>query len=108
MSVVAELIVVGTKVWIKNKEYEVGDDEIILPDNGKGDAKVDAEGRLLGGGSLSRDVAHDKVAITNSSRSRQKVDATQSVFTPSPLTQLERVDIKIRSRFCVDVLRLSN
>jgi hypothetical protein len=30
--------------------YEVGDDELILPDNEKGEAKVDALGRLQGGG----------------------------------------------------------
>jgi chromatin structure-remodeling complex protein RSC7 len=34
---------------IKGVEYTVGDDELILPDDPKGDTKVDAEGRLLGG-----------------------------------------------------------
>lgn len=36
-------------VTIKGKEYTVGDDELVLPDDPKGDTKVDAEGRLLGG-----------------------------------------------------------
>ena len=39
----------GSKVLIKGQEYVVGDDELILPDNEKGDTKIDADGRLLGG-----------------------------------------------------------
>lgn len=39
----------GQKYTIKGVEYIAADDELILPDNEKGDAKVDAEGRLLGG-----------------------------------------------------------
>ena len=35
---------------IKGMDYEIGDDEVILPDDEKGAAKVDEEGRLLGGG----------------------------------------------------------
>jgi chromatin structure-remodeling complex protein RSC7 len=40
---------VDSTVTIKGKEYTVGDDELVLPDDPKGDIKVDAEGRLLGG-----------------------------------------------------------
>lgn len=39
----------GQKYTIKNAEYVAGDDELIIPDDPKGDTKVDAEGRLLGG-----------------------------------------------------------
>nr|ODN97540.1 chromatin structure-remodeling complex protein RSC7 [Cryptococcus depauperatus CBS 7855] len=38
----------GSTVVIKSEEYKVGDDELVLPDDPKGDTKVDAEGRLLG------------------------------------------------------------
>ncbi|WVQ80825.1 hypothetical protein IAT38_002932 [Cryptococcus sp. DSM 104549] len=39
----------GTTITIKGEEYNVGDDELNLPDDPKGEAKVDASGRLLGG-----------------------------------------------------------
>lgn len=45
----ADLSVVDSVVSIKGVEYTVGDDELILPDLPKGDAKIDAEGHLLGG-----------------------------------------------------------
>jgi chromatin structure-remodeling complex protein RSC7 len=34
---------------VKGVEYNIGDDELELPDDPKGDTKVDAEGRLQGG-----------------------------------------------------------
>lgn len=48
----AEKIAEGTVLEIKGKEYTVGDDEVILEDDEKGDGKVDADGRLLGGKSV--------------------------------------------------------
>lgn len=44
-----ENVIEGNKYSIKNQEYVAGDDELILPDNPKGDTKIDAEGHLLGG-----------------------------------------------------------
>ncbi|WOO80124.1 Chromatin structure-remodeling complex subunit RSC7 [Vanrija pseudolonga] len=44
-----ENVINGQKYTIKNAEYVAGDDELIIPDDPKGDTKVDAEGRLLGG-----------------------------------------------------------
>ncbi|OWZ58515.1 chromatin structure-remodeling complex protein RSC7 [Cryptococcus neoformans AD1-83a] len=38
----------GATVSIKNEEYTVGDDELIIPDDPKGDMKIDAAGRLQG------------------------------------------------------------
>lgn len=38
----------GATVSIKNEEYTVGDDELIIPDDPKGDTKIDAAGRLVG------------------------------------------------------------
>ncbi|OXG24836.1 chromatin structure-remodeling complex protein RSC7 [Cryptococcus neoformans Tu401-1] len=38
----------GATVSIKNEEYTVGDDELIIPDDPKGDTKIDAAGRLQG------------------------------------------------------------
>jgi chromatin structure-remodeling complex protein RSC7 len=38
---------------IKGKEYTVGDDEVILEDDEKGDGKVDVDGKLLGGKSTA-------------------------------------------------------
>ncbi len=35
-------------ITIKHTEYKIGDDEVILPDDDKGAAKVDEQGRLLG------------------------------------------------------------
>ncbi|KAK8864469.1 hypothetical protein IAR55_001719 [Kwoniella newhampshirensis] len=46
---VADAIEMDSTVTIKGTEYKVGDDELILPDDDKGETKVDAEGRLLGG-----------------------------------------------------------
>lgn len=40
---------VGATLRIKGVDYTVGDDELILPDDPKGEAKVDADGKLLGG-----------------------------------------------------------
>ncbi len=40
---------VDSVVYIKGVEYTIGDDELILPDNPKGETKIDAEGHLLGG-----------------------------------------------------------
>lgn len=34
---------------IKGTEYEVGDDELVIPDDEKGDTKIDERGQLLGG-----------------------------------------------------------
>lgn len=39
----------GQKMEIKGVEYTIGDDELELPDDDKGETKVDKEGRLLGG-----------------------------------------------------------
>ncbi|RSH87287.1 hypothetical protein EHS25_003196 [Saitozyma podzolica] len=47
--VTQESVAMDSTVTIKGKEYTVGDDELVLPDDPKGDTKVDAEGRLLGG-----------------------------------------------------------
>ncbi|RXK36924.1 hypothetical protein M231_05826 [Tremella mesenterica] len=44
-----ETFEVGSSMTLKGKEYTVGDDELVLPDDVKGDAKIDLEGRLLGG-----------------------------------------------------------
>ena len=40
---------VGMVTSIKGTDYEIGDDELLLPNDEKGDTKVDDEGRLLGG-----------------------------------------------------------
>jgi chromatin structure-remodeling complex protein RSC7 len=45
----ADKPVEGTVVEIKGKEYVVGDDELIMDDDVKGDTKVDSDGNLLGG-----------------------------------------------------------
>ncbi|WRT66445.1 uncharacterized protein IL334_003403 [Kwoniella shivajii] len=45
----ADTVEMDSTVTIKGEEYKVGDDEVILPDDVKGDTKVDAEGRLQGG-----------------------------------------------------------
>lgn len=39
----------GQTLMVKGVEYNIGDDELEIPDDPKGDTKVDAEGRLLGG-----------------------------------------------------------
>lgn len=39
----------GAKIEVKGVEYVVGNDELELPDDEKGETKVDKEGRLLGG-----------------------------------------------------------
>ena len=43
------MAVVDSVINIKGTDYVVGDDELLLPDNEKSAAKVDEEGRLLGG-----------------------------------------------------------
>lgn len=43
------LTVAGATVLIKGKEYIMGEDELILEDNEKGDTKIDKDGNLLGG-----------------------------------------------------------
>ncbi|OCF38702.1 hypothetical protein I317_07509 [Kwoniella heveanensis CBS 569] len=45
----ADHLEVDSMMTIKGVEYKVGDDEVVLPDDPKGDTKVDAEGRLQGG-----------------------------------------------------------
>lgn len=49
---------VGTVVTIKGTEYEIGDDELILDGDEKGDTKMDELGRLLGGKSLLFALCH--------------------------------------------------
>jgi chromatin structure-remodeling complex protein RSC7 len=44
-----ENVIEGAKYSVKNIEYVAGDDELIIPEFEKGNTKVDAEGRLLGG-----------------------------------------------------------
>lgn len=44
-----ENVIKGQVYTIKGVEYTAGEDELILPENEKGNTKVDAEGRLLGG-----------------------------------------------------------
>lgn len=44
-----ENVVKGQVYTIKGVEYTAGEDELILPENEKGNTKVDEEGRLLGG-----------------------------------------------------------
>ncbi|EJT50068.1 protein-nucleus import-related protein [Trichosporon asahii var. asahii CBS 8904] len=44
-----ENVIEGHKYSIKGQEYVAADDELILPDDPKGDTKIDAEGHLLGG-----------------------------------------------------------
>ncbi|KAK4690013.1 chromatin structure-remodeling complex protein RSC7, partial [Tremellales sp. Uapishka_1] len=44
-----DTVTAGSKITVKGIEYEMGYDELIIPDDPKGDNKVDAEGRLLGG-----------------------------------------------------------
>lgn len=39
----------GGKIEIKGVEYTLEDDEVELPDDEKGETKVDKNGRLLGG-----------------------------------------------------------
>ena len=43
------MVVVDTVINIKGTDYMIGDDEVILPDDEKGNSKVDEAGRLLGG-----------------------------------------------------------
>ncbi|WWC89246.1 uncharacterized protein L201_004166 [Kwoniella dendrophila CBS 6074] len=45
----ADHVEMDSTITVKGVEYKVGDDELILDDDEKGNAKVDAEGRLLGG-----------------------------------------------------------
>ena len=42
-------MIVDAIITIKGMDYDIGDDEVILPDDEKGSTKVDKEGRLLGG-----------------------------------------------------------
>jgi chromatin structure-remodeling complex protein RSC7 len=44
-----ENVIKGQVYTIKGVEYTAGEDELILPENDKGNTKVDSEGRLLGG-----------------------------------------------------------
>ncbi|WWC62048.1 uncharacterized protein I303_104637 [Kwoniella dejecticola CBS 10117] len=45
----ADHVEMGSTMTIKGVEYTVGDDEVVLEEDEKGNTKVDAEGRLLGG-----------------------------------------------------------
>ena len=104
----------GSKMEVKGTEYVVGDDEVELPDDDKGEAKVDKEGRLLGGtfrdrlyaeacpnrllaGSVSADV---QVESTGWSHSPAPLAATLNASTPSPSTPHVLVAIRTRWRFC--------
>lgn len=44
-----ENVIKGQVYTIKNTAYTAGEDELILPENEKGNTKIDSEGRLLGG-----------------------------------------------------------
>jgi hypothetical protein len=85
---------VDSTVTIKGREYLVGDDELILPEDPKGNLKIDAEGRLLGGTHALCNPQvlrftnhfHVQAASTNSSPSPPPPDATPIAFTPSPST----------------------
>lgn len=46
---VADKLVEGTTIEIKGKEYTVGDDELVMDEDAKGETKIDADGALLGG-----------------------------------------------------------
>ncbi|WWC70061.1 uncharacterized protein I206_104006 [Kwoniella pini CBS 10737] len=45
----ADHVEMDSTITIKGIEYTVGDDEVILDEDEKGNTKIDAEGRLLGG-----------------------------------------------------------
>ncbi|WVW84005.1 hypothetical protein I302_106030 [Kwoniella bestiolae CBS 10118] len=45
----ADHVEMGSTMNIKGQEYTVGDDELVLDEDEKGNTKVDAEGRLQGG-----------------------------------------------------------
>ncbi|KAL7421619.1 chromatin structure-remodeling complex subunit RSC7 [Cryptotrichosporon argae] len=45
----AESAEVGSTVTIRGVEYTVGEDELVLPEDAKGNTKIDADGHLLGG-----------------------------------------------------------
>lgn len=74
-------MVEGTTLEIKGKEYTVGDDELILDDDEKGDLKIDAEGRLLGGKSL-QSCTLSQAANTDWSHSPLKAVKTLIESTP--------------------------
>ncbi|OCF60682.1 hypothetical protein L486_00318 [Kwoniella mangroviensis CBS 10435] len=45
----ADHVEMGSTMTIKGQEYTVGDDELVLDEDEKGNTKIDVEGRLLGG-----------------------------------------------------------
>jgi hypothetical protein len=100
---------VDSTITIKGTEYTVGDDELILPDDEKGDTKIDPLGRLLGGefSPLSPNQAeciHFQAANTNYKHSLPLPVGTLIVSTLSQSTPPVHVDIQTLWLF-YDVVR---
>lgn len=113
---------------IKGVEYTIGDDELEIPDDEKGDTKIDKEGRLLGGMCFPVVIAActtilptrqerldwymvdgslQQAANTRQSHSTASPGPTQNSDTPSPSMLLVPAGTATLLPSCGDVHRCS-
>lgn len=73
----------GATLTVKGVEYNIGDDELELPDDPKGDTKVDAQGRLLGGECSALTILLQCLQWCSYTKSRPRIQ-TRHIYLRNP------------------------